>query len=56
MRDAEKNFFFFFVEAVGLNGFRPQNARALSFTSSGLFIFGSSLSILVRNQFNPKAL
>lgn len=31
--------------AVGLNGSRLQNARVLSFTSSGLFIFGSSLSI-----------
>ena len=29
MRDAKK-FFLFFVGAVGLNGFRPQNARALS--------------------------
>ena len=43
VRDAEK--LFFFVGAVGPNGSRLQNARALSFTSSGLFIFGSSLSI-----------
>ena len=40
----------FFVGAVGLNGSRLQNARVLSFTSSGLFIFGSSLSIWLKNS------